>query len=74
VRVDRMALYYTGEESGSPRITFNRETADIKGTIDQVDSVIGKIVNKDYRLQARPEKLCKNCDFRSFCDMTFCRA
>ena len=74
VRVDRMALYYTGEESGNPRITFNRETADIKGTIDQVDSVIGKIVSKDYGLRERPEKLCKNCDFRSFCDMTFCRA
>ncbi|WP_017663891.1 ATP-dependent helicase [Porphyrobacter sp. AAP82] len=74
VRVDRMALYYTGEESGNPRITFPRETADIKGTIEQVDSVIGKIVSKDYGLHERPEKLCKNCDFRSFCDMTFCRA
>ena len=74
VRVDRMALYYTGEEAGNPRITFNRETADIEGTIDQVDSVIGQIVSKDYGLQERPEKLCKNCDFRSFCDMTFCRA
>ena len=74
VRVDRMALYYTGEESGNPRITFNRETADIEGTIDQVNSVIGRIVSKDYGLRERPEKLCKNCDFRSFCDMTFCRA
>lgn len=74
VRVDRMALYYTGEEAGNPRITFNRETADIEGTINQVDSVIGKIVSKDYGFQERPEKLCKNCDFRSFCDMTFCRA
>ena len=73
VQVDRMALYYTGEESGNPRITFNRETADIKGTIDQVDSVIGRIVSKDYGLRERPEKLCKNCDFRAFCDMTFCR-
>lgn len=74
VRVNRMALYYTGEEAGNPRITFSRETADIEGTIDQVDSVIGKIVSKDYGLRERPEKLCKNCDFRSFCDMTFCRA
>lgn len=74
VRVERMALYYTGEEAGNPRITFPRETADIKGTIDQVDSVIGRIIAKDYGMQERPEKLCKNCDFRSFCDMTFCRA
>jgi DNA helicase-2/ATP-dependent DNA helicase PcrA len=74
VRVDRMALYYTSEESGNPRIVFPRETADIKGTIDQIDSVVGRIVNKDYGLANRPEKLCKNCDFRAFCDMTFCRA
>jgi DNA helicase-2/ATP-dependent DNA helicase PcrA len=74
VRVDRMALYYTGEEFGNPRIVFPRETADIKGTIDQVDRVVGKIVAKDYGLKERPEKLCKNCDFRAFCDMTFCRA
>lgn len=74
VRVERMVLYYTGEESGNPRITFPRETADIEGTIDRVDSVIGRIVDKDYGLLERPEKLCKNCDFRSFCDMTFCRA
>lgn len=74
VRVERMALYYTGEESGNPRITFPRETADIKGTIDQVDSVISKIVAKEYEVLERPEKLCKNCDFRSFCDMTFCHA
>ncbi len=74
VRVDRMALYYTGEESGNPRIVFPRETADIKGTIDQIDRVVGRIVAKDYGLTERPEKLCKNCDFRSFCDMTFCRS
>jgi DNA helicase-2/ATP-dependent DNA helicase PcrA len=74
VRVERMALYYTGEEAGSPWITFPRETADIEGTIAQVDSVIGRIVAKDYGMRERPEKLCKNCDFRSFCDMTFCRA
>jgi DNA helicase-2/ATP-dependent DNA helicase PcrA len=73
VKVDRMALYYTGEETGNPRITFNRETTDIKGTIETVDSVVGKIVAKDYGLNERPEKLCKNCDFQSFCDMTFCR-
>ena len=73
VKVDRMVLYYTGEKDGNPRITFNRETADIGGTIDKVDSVISKIVNKDYSLKDRPEKLCKNCDFQSYCDMTYCK-
>jgi DNA helicase II / ATP-dependent DNA helicase PcrA len=74
VKVDRMVLYYTSEESGNPRIVFPRETADIRGTIEKVDDVIGRIVSKDYGIEERPEKLCRNCDFRAFCDMTFCRA
>ena len=72
VEVSRMSLYYTGEEAGNPKITYPRETADVDGTIAKVDEVIQKIVGKNYGLSERPEKLCKNCDFRSFCDMTFC--
>ncbi len=74
VDVSRMTLYYTGEEAGNPRITFNRETTDVEGTIAKVDGVIHKIVEKNYALSERPEKLCKNCDFQAFCDMTFCKA
>lgn len=73
VQVTRMALYYTGEEAGNPRITFNRETSDVEGTIQQVDAVIQRIVSKKYGLKERPEKLCKSCDFQNYCDMTFCR-
>ena len=71
VEVSRMSLYYTGEEAGNPKITYNRETTDVDGTISKLDTVIHRIVDKNYRLRARPEKLCKNCDFRAFCDMTF---
>ena len=74
VEVSRMTLYYTGEEAGNPRITFHRETADVEGTIAKVDQVITRIVQKDYGISERPERLCKNCDFRAFCDMTFCKA
>jgi DNA helicase II / ATP-dependent DNA helicase PcrA len=48
--------------------------SDVKGTIETVDKVIKKIVAKDYGLKERREKLCKNCDFRAYCDMNFCRA
>jgi DNA helicase II / ATP-dependent DNA helicase PcrA len=74
ITVGRMTLYYTGEESGNPRITFDRAMSDVKRTIEIVDKVVGKIVAKDYGLKERPEKLCKNCDFRAYCDMNFCRA
>ncbi|WP_179381685.1 ATP-dependent helicase [Jannaschia marina] len=73
VEVSRMTLYYTGEEAGNPRITFPRETTDVEGTIAKVDSVIHDIVEKNYGLSERPERLCKNCDFQAFCDMTFCK-
>lgn len=72
--VSHMTLYYTGEESGSPRITFERARSDVKGTIEAVDRVIRKVVAKDYGLRDRPQKLCKNCDFSAYCDMNFCRA
>ncbi len=73
VEVSRMTLYYTGEEAGTPRITFSRETTDVEGTIAKVDAVIHDIVEKNYGLSERPERLCKNCDFQAFCDMTFCK-
>jgi DNA helicase-2/ATP-dependent DNA helicase PcrA len=74
ITVSHMTLYYTSEESGNPRITFDRSMSDVKGTIETVDTVIKKIVAKDYGLNERPEKLCKNCDFRPYCDMNLCRA
>jgi len=74
ITVRRMTLYYTSEEAGNPRITFDRSRSDVKGTIEAVDKVVKKIVAKDYRLNERPEKLCRNCDFRAYCDMNFCRA
>lgn len=73
VEVSRMTLYYTGEKAGNPRITFPRETTDVEGTIAKVDQVIHDIVEKNYGLSERPEKLCKNCDFQAYCDMTFCK-
>lgn len=74
IAVSRMTLYHTGEESGNPRITFDRSKSDVKGTIESVDKIIKKIVAKDYGLKERPHKLCKNCDFRAYCDMNFCRS
>ena len=74
VQVSRMTLYYTGEENGKPTITYPRETTDVEGTIAKVDAVIHNIVEKNYGISERPERLCKNCDFQAFCDMTFCKA
>ena len=71
VEVSRMSLYYTGEETGDPKITYNPETTDFEKTIAKVDAIIHSIVEKNYSLSELPKKLCENCDFQSFCNMTF---
>ena len=71
IEISRMSLYYTGENSGNPRITYTPEATDVDKTIAKIDAVIHKIVEKNYNLEERPEKLCANCDFQPFCDWTF---
>ncbi|TXH71508.1 MAG: PD-(D/E)XK nuclease family protein, partial [Thiothrix sp.] len=67
-KVSRMHLYYTGEDSGNPYVTFAKDDKAIGKTIGQFDEIVGRIENKDYSMTARPAKLCVNCDMRSYCD------
>ena len=67
-KVSRMHLYYTGEESGNPYITFTKDDKSIGKTIGRFDEIVARIENKDYSMTARPAKLCVNCDMRSYCD------
>lgn len=67
-KVSRMHLYYTGEDSGNPYVTFAKDDRAIGGTIGRFDEIVGRIENKDYSMTARPAKLCVNCDMRSYCD------
>lgn len=66
--VNRMHLYYTGEESGIPTISFNKRDQEIAKTIQQFDQVVARIQAKDYAMKSRPVKLCENCDMRYYCD------
>lgn len=65
--VTRTHLYYTSEESGNPLITFPKDTKAIAATIGAFDAVVGRIEQRDFRLSARPDKLCKDCDMRAHC-------
>lgn len=67
-KVSQMHLYYTGEESGSPYVTFPRKQGAIEQTIKTFDDTVCKIEQHDYTLNERPAKLCKECDMRHFCD------
>lgn len=65
--VGKMKLYYTGEESGNPVITFSRDKRSIDAVAAEFDDVAHKIKNRDYSCRAKNARLCENCDFRYYC-------
>lgn len=65
--VGKMKLYYTGEESGNPVITFSRDKRSIDAVAAEFDDVARKIMKKDYSCRATNARLCENCDFRYYC-------
>ena len=66
-KVSRMHLYYTGEESGNPYVTFSKDERAIGKTIGRFDEVVHRIENGDFRIAARPYRLCEDCDMRDYC-------
>lgn len=67
-KVSRMHLYYTGEDGGNPYVSFTKDDRAIGKTIAQFDDIVARIERQDYRISARPAKLCQNCDMRAYCD------
>jgi DNA helicase-2/ATP-dependent DNA helicase PcrA len=67
-KVGRMHLYYTGEDSGNPCVSFAKDERAIDKTIARFDDIVARIERQDYRLAARPVRLCQNCDMRAYCD------
>lgn len=67
-QVSRMHLYYTGEENGNPYVSFKKDDKTIGKTIATFDKIVSHIEDKDYRMKERPDKMCPDCDMRSYCD------
>lgn len=67
-KVSRMHLYYTGEDSGNPYVSFSKDDRAIGKTIAQFDDIVARIERQDYTITARPAKLCQDCDMRAYCD------
>ncbi len=69
-KVSKMHLYYTGAEDESPFITYDFNRTSIVRTIGEVDGVVNKIENKEFKMDARKrcEKLCGGCDLKNFCN------
>jgi DNA helicase-2/ATP-dependent DNA helicase PcrA len=67
-KVSRTHLYYTGEESGNPYVTFPKNRQSISATVQAFDAVVARIESKNFTLAQRPVKLCEACDMRHYCD------
>jgi len=65
--ISKMHLYYTGEESGVPTITFSRDRKSIEATVAEFDSTVRRIMRRDFEHCAKRTKQCENCDFRYYC-------
>ena len=66
-KVSKMHLYYTGEDSGNPMISFPYTKTAIEGTVSSFDDTVHKILARDYSKRAESLQTCENCDFRYYC-------
>ena len=67
-KISKMHLYYTGEDDGNPYISFDKDARSIAQTMGTFDGIVARIENKDFEIAARPERLCRNCDMKAYCD------
>lgn len=66
-KVSKMHIYYTGEDSGVPTITYPYMKSAVEGTMAVFDDTVHKIMKKDFRRCAKDPKVCNACDFRFYC-------
>lgn len=66
-KVSKMHLYYTGEDSGVPTISYPYHKTAVDATIQEFDNTVQKILRKEYSQRASSMKACNECDFRFYC-------
>lgn len=66
-KVSKMHLYYTGEDTGVPTITYPYTKSSVEGTMAVFDDTVKKIMKKDFHRCADDPKICNSCDFRFYC-------
>lgn len=66
-KVSKMHVYYTGEDSGNPMLTYPYTKSAIEGTVAAFDDTVRKILRKEYKHSCGDPKICKSCDLRYYC-------
>ena len=67
LKVKRLKIYYTGENSGSPEIVFQYDSDEAEEVMRGFDETVKKISGKDFSRKARDVETCKECVFRYYC-------
>ena len=66
--VSKMHLYYTGEDDSNPYVSFDKDARSINQTMEAFDGIVERIENKNFEIATRPDRLCRNCDMKAYCD------
>lgn len=66
-KVSKMHLYYTGEETSVPTITYPYTKSAVEGTMAVFDDTVKRIMKKEFHRCADDPKVCAECDFRFYC-------
>jgi DNA helicase-2/ATP-dependent DNA helicase PcrA len=67
IKVNKLHLYYTGEDLGIPTISFDPSKGEIEETIAEFDRTVRKIQNRNFDHKSSSGRICENCDFRFYC-------
>lgn len=67
-KVNEMRLFYTGAKDEVPTISFKRNQSSIDETVKEFGDIVGKIQKKDFHIKANSPRICKECDFRHYCN------
>lgn len=65
--VTRMHLYYTGEETTDPIVSFDNSKKSVTKTIKEFDEVVAKIQQHDFSKTCNNQQICDECDMRYYC-------
>ena len=67
LKVDSMKIYYTGEESLSPELTFQYDPAEAEEVMKGFDETVSRIMRGDFEHKAKDIETCRDCVFRFYC-------
>lgn len=67
LNVNRMKLYYTGEDGDNPEIVYPYDREEADGIMRGFDETVRRIQAKDFGHRTKDPDTCRECGFRFYC-------